>query len=252
MRPDGRVLTIAHRGASAKLPENSLAAFDEAVRQGCDGIELDLQLTRDGVPVVYHDRTLFRVGGGLRTVGARSLDELRRLDIGSRFGLEFRGQRIPTLGEVLDRYGGRLLLLLEIKRRGPRGRWIELLQKTSSELRQRGIEDRVLLLCFDLGLLVEAADSVPAVGRVLNLQPRGAVGPEIRQRAEDLDWLSAEVSGIEPRFVASVHELGIPLMTFTCNTEDQVETSLTAGATALMSDRPGWLAELLERRGGAS
>lgn len=249
MRPVDRVLAIAHRGASADRPENTVAAFDEALRQGCDGIELDLQLTRDGVPVVYHDRTLLRAGGGLRGVGARTLNELRRLDPGSRFDPRFRGERIPTLGEVLDRYGGRVLLLLEIKRRGPRTRWLELLRETTRELQRRGLEERALLLCFDLALLLEASRLAPTVRRVLNLEPRGPLEREIRHQAAELSWLSAEVSRIEPRFVASVRELGLPLMTYSCNTEEQVETSLSAGATGMMTDRPGWLVGQLRRHG---
>ena len=82
---DDRIQAIAHRGASRDCPENTLAAFDEALRQGCDGIEMDLQLSRDGVPVIYHDRTLTRAGGGRHRVVSRDLAELRTLDVGARF-----------------------------------------------------------------------------------------------------------------------------------------------------------------------
>src|SRR5512145_1308110 len=90
-------LVIAHRGASAERPENTIAAFDEALRLGADGIELDVQRARDGVPVVYHDRSLRKAGAGLRRVAALDAGELDRLDAGRWFGGAFRGERIPRL-----------------------------------------------------------------------------------------------------------------------------------------------------------
>ena len=114
---------IAHRGASQDCPENTTAAFDEALHQGCDGIELDLQLSRDGIPVVYHDKTLEKAGGGRKRVDQLELHDLERLDAGSWLDKKFRGQHIPILEEVLERYGRRTRLLLEIKtREGAAGR----------------------------------------------------------------------------------------------------------------------------------
>ena len=83
--PTGRPWIIAHRGASRDCPENTLAAFDEALRQGADGIELDVQFTQDEVPVVFHDKTLTRAGGGRRRVAGLSFRELRELDAAARF-----------------------------------------------------------------------------------------------------------------------------------------------------------------------
>src|SRR5262245_37950091 len=91
-----------------------MAAFGEAVRQGADGVELDLQLTADGVPVVYHDRTLGKIGGR-GTMRAHTLAELRALDFGAWFDRRFAGERIPTLTDVLRRFAGRTELLLELK-----------------------------------------------------------------------------------------------------------------------------------------
>ena len=105
---------IAHRGASKEFPENTLIAFDEALGRGADGIECDLQLSRDGVPVIYHDRTLTRAGGGRKRVSRLDLAQLERLDPGARVDARFRGQHIPTLERLLDRYADKTRLLLEI------------------------------------------------------------------------------------------------------------------------------------------
>lgn len=88
---------IGHRGASGECPENTVLAFDRALEQGADAIELDVRLTADGVPVVLHDATVDRTTDGMGAVATRTLAQLRQLDAG-------RGERIPTLAEVLGRY----------------------------------------------------------------------------------------------------------------------------------------------------
>src|SRR5688500_20285021 len=94
---------IGHRGACALRPENTVSSCRAALRGGADGIELDLQLTRDGVPVVFHDRSLHKIGarGPIR---AHTLAELRALDFGAWFDEAYRGEPIPTLTGVLARF----------------------------------------------------------------------------------------------------------------------------------------------------
>lgn len=108
-------LIIAHRGAPNHAPENTLAAFDKALELGLCHIELDAQLTADGVAVVFHDSVLARTSDGSGPLASHTLAELKRLDAGAWFGEEFRGQRMPTLEEVLTRYQGRAYLHLELK-----------------------------------------------------------------------------------------------------------------------------------------
>lgn len=93
---------IAHRGASSDAPENTLAAFRLAVESGADGVEFDVRLSKDGVPVVIHDADLIRTAGINKPVAEMTAAELGRVDNGSWFGGEFAGERIPTLAETLD------------------------------------------------------------------------------------------------------------------------------------------------------
>jgi glycerophosphoryl diester phosphodiesterase len=119
--PDARMI-IAHRGASGLAPENTLEAFELAIQQGADALELDVHLSRDGAPVVIHDPTLERTTDRTGAVRAQALVDLRAADAGYRFTLDrgrtfpFRGQgvRIPTLGEVLWTFP-RTPILIEIK-----------------------------------------------------------------------------------------------------------------------------------------
>ena len=102
------MLIYAHRGASDFVPENTLAAFETAIRDGADGIEFDVQATADGVPVVIHDRDVSRTTSGQGHVDELPFEMLRAFDVGA-------GHTVPTLAETLDLVGGRVALDIEIK-----------------------------------------------------------------------------------------------------------------------------------------
>ncbi|MGX9292228.1 glycerophosphodiester phosphodiesterase [Bacillus sp. A015] len=106
---------IAHRGSSSAAPENTIAAFDLAVQQGADYIELDVQLTLDQHVAVIHDDTIDRTTDGSGLVKSYTLDQLKKLDAGSWFDERFANERIPTLQEILERYSQRIGILIEIK-----------------------------------------------------------------------------------------------------------------------------------------
>ncbi len=95
-------LNIAHRGASSLAPENTMAAFYKAIEVGAQGIELDVQLSKDGIPVIIHDEILQRTTSGTGFVKGYTLAELKQLDAGTSFSTEFAGERIPTLEEALQ------------------------------------------------------------------------------------------------------------------------------------------------------
>jgi len=125
----GRTLDIAHRGASTAAPPNTLAAFEKAIELGADGIEFDVHLSADGVPVVIHDFTVNGTTNGSGRVASLTLVQLKQLDAGSYFDPAFAGERIPTLAEVLEAVGSRLLLNIELK---------------STSLRDNGLEQAVI------------------------------------------------------------------------------------------------------------
>jgi len=106
---------VGHRGACDVAPENTLASFERAWRDGADVVELDVRLSADGHVVVLHDALLDRTTDGTGYVGDRTLAELKQLDAGSWFDPRYAGERIPTLDEVLDWARGKAGLLLELK-----------------------------------------------------------------------------------------------------------------------------------------
>lgn len=110
-----RTLILGHRGASASAPENTLAAFQRAFELGADGIELDVTLTKDGAAVVLHDDRVDRTSNGKGLVSEMTLAEIQRLDAGSWFDAKFRGEKFPTLEQVLDTVPRDKLINIELK-----------------------------------------------------------------------------------------------------------------------------------------
>ncbi len=250
-REDRPTWVIAHRGASTDCPENTLAAFDEALRQGSDGIELDLQLSRDGAPVVYHDKTLGLAGHGRERVAQVDFADLTKLDVGGWLDARFRGQHIPSLDEVLERYGERTRLVLEIKTREGRAgrkRHHQLARTVARMVQRKGLESNAMVLCFDTEILEVCADEAPGVRRVQNLKPPPVPTRTLRDRTCSLWALSVDVRTLTSTFAAAARRDGVRLLAFTCNTQRRVESALAAGAIGVMSDRPGWLAVYLRRR----
>lgn len=138
---------FAHRGASAYAPENTLAAFDLAQRLGADGIELDVQFTKDGEVVVIHDETIDRTGTGKGHVRVHTLAELKKLSFHNRME-QYRGEQIPTLREVLDLVkDGDMEVNIELKTGIFWYPGIE--EKTIEIVREAGMEDRVIYSSFN-------------------------------------------------------------------------------------------------------
>jgi glycerophosphoryl diester phosphodiesterase len=238
---------IAHRGASRDRPENTFAAFREALRQGCDGIELDLQRSRDGVAVVYHDRTMARAGGGRRRLSALDWSELRKLSPAGGFEGAHGRERIPRLDQVLRRFGERTKLLLEIKVRGDTASQIRLAEEVALRVAELSLQRRVMFLSFEPAVLDALAEEEPGLSRVLNVKPPVAVDATLKRRMARVDVVSADVRSLTEEFADTVHDLGRSLMVFTCNTPRRVELALRCGARGIMTDRPGWLRGYLVR-----
>ena len=109
-----RPFIFAHRGASSHAPENTLAAFELAIQQNADGIELDVKLTADGHVVAIHDATVDRTTGARGRVKDLPLTDLRSLDAGSFFAPNFKAEKIPTLEDVFEAVGRRTLINVEL------------------------------------------------------------------------------------------------------------------------------------------
>jgi glycerophosphoryl diester phosphodiesterase len=139
-------LVLAHRGASYDAPENTLAAFRLAREMGADGVELDVLLSADDIPVVIHDFTVDKTTDGEGKVRDKTLRELKKLDAGSHFDYTFRSERIPTLDEALEATGD-LIVNIELKSVGLRPSPLEM--ATLAVIRRRNLQNRVIISSFN-------------------------------------------------------------------------------------------------------
>nr|WP_285851263.1 glycerophosphodiester phosphodiesterase family protein [Bacillus altitudinis] len=163
-----QVYIIAHRGSSSAAPENTIAAFDVAVEQGADYIELDVQMTMDQHVVVIHDDTVERTTNGNGLVKSYTLDQLKKLDAGSWFDQQYTNERIPTLQEILERYSQRIGILIEIKH--PK-RQIGIEKAVARIINRFAYSRHIIIQSFDVHALQRIKALAPSLRTALIIKP---------------------------------------------------------------------------------
>jgi glycerophosphoryl diester phosphodiesterase len=231
-------LVIAHRGASAYRPENTLSAYALAVEQAADMIEIDLHLSRDGVVVVAHDELLAGLGGRGEIANA-NLAELRALDAG-------QGERIPTLDEVLDGFAPRIPFNLELKR-GAHADYPGLEAKVLDAVVGRGLLGRTLFSSFSDTVLERLRALCPEARIALLVSrklPQGALARAARLGAEALN---PEHSLAGPGLIDRAHDAGLDVHVFTVDGEAELRHFLALGVDGIFTNTPDRLRRLLPR-----
>lgn len=208
-----RPINIAHRGASEYAPENTLAAFELALKLGADAIELDVHLSYDGQPVVIHDRDLQRTTNGEGFVDSFPIEELRKLDAGSWFAKKYRGEKIPTLEEVLDLVQGRAYLNVEIK--GGSFHYPGIEEKVVRLIEEKGLEEYVIISSYELLSLHEVKKVSPFLPTSLRIPHRDIDWS--RDMTKLADAINLNQSHINREKVAEVHRHGLLLNVYTVN-----------------------------------
>jgi glycerophosphoryl diester phosphodiesterase len=232
-----RVVNIAHRGASARYPENTLAAFRAAIEVGADMCELDVMLTRDGGAVVIHDETLERTTNGQGRVADATLAEIKRLEVSGEFGARFAGERVPTLDEVFALTHGRCALNIELKCAGAERMACELIRKYE-EL------ETSMLSSFEWD----------ALRRARAIEPGVRIGLLAEEKAEHLieAALAMQAFAINPHyklanaaFCAEAHQQGLKVYVWTVDDPNQMRAKIKAGVDGIMTNYPERLAALV-------
>lgn len=247
---------VAHRGARDEAPENTHAAFERALCYPVDGIELDVQLSADRVVVIYHDRTLRRVGAANRRVSELELVQLERLEWGEWFAPQFAGEPPATLARTLHQFGGRTRLMIEIKsfKFDRRSRGVERLTDSVLELLDQATPSldpqKIYLLSFDPTVLLRAFRQAPQWRYVLNLPERSPESVMALPQSElsHLWAVDCRIARLSARLVSWAHALGLRVFTYTCNGPRQLTRALALQVDAVLSDRPGWLCAQLKRK----
>jgi glycerophosphoryl diester phosphodiesterase len=234
-----RPIIFAHRGASANAPENTLAAFDLALRHEADAIELDAKLSIDGQVVVIHDQTVERTTDGQGDVRLMSLAALKELDAGSFFDVAFRGERIPTLGQVFEAFGHKTYINVELTNYASPN---DNLPDCVAELvKHHRLEKRILFSSFNPRALRKAMLLLPEVPIGLLASP-GRSGWWARswlgRMIVPYESLHPELTDVTAELVAATHRLGHRLNVYTVNHPEDMRRLFTLGVDGIFTDDP--------------
>ncbi len=240
-RRAGRPLISAHRGFSTAAPENTLAALEAAWRAGADVAEIDVQLTRDGHVVLMHNRSVERTTSGTGLVKDLTLAEIKTLDAGSWFDPRFRGERVPTLAEVLEWSGGRFGLLIELKNYPYRE--MPLVERTIEVIEAHHAQEFVVPAGFDHVMLTGVHRMRPDWPLEMIYTGRLA-DPVHAARA-----CGATLVSLEPEFclepdVRTMHDGGVSVLTTLISPEHAPEL-LRWGVDVFENDNAGMVASAL-------
>jgi glycerophosphoryl diester phosphodiesterase len=239
-----RLHVIAHRGASAEAPENTLVAFRRALEIGVDGVELDAHLSADGVPVVIHDPLLERTTDGHGLVKDQPLAALRRLDAGRRFDERFAGERIPTLAEALEALRG-VRVIVEIKN-GPLY-YPGIASRVLAAIAEVG-HPSVTISSFDHPVLLEVKAAAPQVPTAVLYAAR-PIDPVRLARDAGAALLHPNWAYVTGEMVGQAHAAGLRVETWTVDEPAHLRHVIATGVDGVMTNHPDRLRAVLAELG---
>jgi glycerophosphoryl diester phosphodiesterase len=233
-----RSAIIAHRGASAFAPENTIAAFQKAIELRADGIEFDVKLSKDKHIIIMHDATLQRTTDGIGRVNKFSLEELRRLDAGSSYKPEFQGELIPTLEEVLIRFSDQLILNIELTNYQSINDGLAV--AAAKLVKELGVQNRVFFSSFYPKNLWITRKMLPDVPVALLALP-GKIG--WLPRSGFFNWIAPRYihpfyKDASQRYIEKQHKKHRKVNVWTINDEDDFLRLVSYQADGLITDNP--------------
>ncbi|MEJ2514146.1 MAG: glycerophosphodiester phosphodiesterase [Gammaproteobacteria bacterium] len=221
---------VAHRGAAGKAPENTLAAVRQAIADGTDWVEIDVQETADGRVIVVHDSDFMKLAGMPLRVWDGSFEEIRAIDVGSWFDPAFAGERVPTLEEVLEAVRGKARLVIELKYYGHDQ---ALEQRVVDIVEATGMGDQVAVMSL----------KYEGIRRIRALRPDWTVGLLSARALGDLtrldaDFLAVNTGMARPGFVRRAHGAGKQVFVWTVNDPVAMSRMMSLGVDGVITDEP--------------
>lgn len=229
-------IIIAHRGASAYAPENTMAAFKKALEMGAGGIEIDVHLTKDNYPVVIHDGKLERTSNGTGEVKDKTLEELKKLDFGGWFSEKFKNESIPTLDEVMDLISTENILFnIELKSSIVLYQGIE--KVVTDMVKKYKMEKRVIISSFNHYSLLEVKKIAPEI-KIGLLYSAGLVAPWEYAKRIGAEAIHPYYISIPPEAVRACNENGILVNPYTINIPEHIKFAALAGVDGIITNVP--------------
>jgi glycerophosphoryl diester phosphodiesterase len=253
-------LIIAHRGASAYAPENTLAAFRHAMECGADGIELDVRLSKDGAAVVHHDSSLRRTSGKEIKIANCTADELAQADVGSwfrrlapnRWQPDFANERVPTLQQTFDLlhdFEGRIYVELKCRESDV----LPLVRSVATLIRESPRPERIIVKSFHLGSIPYLHSLAPGVRTAALFAPKIMSILRKEKHLVDIasqfgaDGVSIHFSLATSKLMKKAEKHGLPVAVWTVDRSRLLKRAMKLGVDAVITNDPARLIELRAR-----
>jgi len=231
---------MAHRGAAGKAPENTIASIRQAIEDGTDWVEIDVQESLDGKVVVAHDSDFMKFAGNPMKVWNGTLSQIKDIDVGSWFSPEFAHERVPTLAEVLEVARGRSRVLIELKYYGY----------------DQKLEERVVSIVENMDMVNNIAImslNHNGIRKIRTLRPDWPVGLLLTQSVGNIADLDVNFLGISqvaanPGFIRRIHSTGKDVYVWTVNDQVSMSRLISLGVEGLITDEPELAVSVLKQR----
>lgn len=232
-----KIMITAHRGASHDAPENTRASIELAIEEMADYVEIDVRLTSDGVPVLLHDRALFRTTGIMNDIDKVTYAEVSLYDAGCGYADEYTGEYVPCLQEILEEYGRKIKFNIELKN----GSDWELAEKVVKLINDYGLEERCVVTSDSYEQLerVKKVDGRIKTGYILSLVYGEVYGYDAA------DFFSIKSECITEQTVKGAHEKGKEVHAWTVNKAYEVRRMQALGVDNIITDTPAYVREML-------
>lgn len=228
----------AHRGNSSMAPENTMPAFQSAIEQRADYIELDVQQTKDGVIVVAHDPNLKRISGKNINIWEVTYDEIKDIDVGSWFHSDFSYVRLSTLEEVIKETKGKIKLNIELK---PSGHEVDFEKSVVDIIKRYRVEDDCVVASMNYDCLKRVKEYEPNIKTVyITTVAYGSL-----LALEYADVYSIEATFVTSNLVNDIHRQGKEIYSWTVNNESSVQKMIDLGVDNIVTDNPVMVRELI-------
>jgi glycerophosphoryl diester phosphodiesterase len=244
MNTMSKSLNIAHRGFSGEFPENTMRAFREAVNVGCDGIETDLHMTKDGVIVLCHDESLDRTTDGTGYIAEHTYSQLCKLDAGIKYRTDYKSERIPNIDEFFQFVKDKALYInLELKNNIIEYENLE--EKIIEKIYEYKLEDNVILSSFNHYSMVK-------VKEIDNKIPTGLLYFSKLYKVQDYA-LNLKADAVHPLYISvmdetivkEIKEKEIKINTYTVNEETHMKRLIELEVDGIITNYPDKLKKML-------
>lgn len=241
-----RSLNIAHRGFSGKYPENTMVAFRKAVEAGCDGIETDLHMTKDGIMVICHDETIDRTTNGSGFIRDYTYKELCKFDAGIKFNREFEGEKIPSIDEFLD-YVKDKNLLVNLELKNDIIPYKELEKKVIDKVHEFKLEKSAILSSFNHYSMIRAKQYDN------NIKTGLLYEATLYNAHEYIKTVGADAlhpffpSVMDDKIVNDIKKNGIMINAYTVNEEEHMKRLIELEIDGIITNYPDKLESILKK-----